>query len=192
MDIYQLKLNSLNQLYKFKLVLLLVILIISIYLLDRGILTLLGRVSPLGQQQQVEIQGLDFSYITLSILWPLILASVTALFNVVGTRARLAYKEFNKTANISNIFIPWYFEEKSLSKKYRNLIFSMPIFVSFTHCIPLIITFSEAIKEVVRKHAHIDASYLSEIFIGSLFLVIIPTAFRWQFKLRKELISDDV
>lgn len=86
MDIQDKLLASATVLSKTGLALLLSIATISAYLIQRSISVMANWTNPLNPQPQAARLGLAFSYLTLSILWPLILGALCLAFGRISRK----------------------------------------------------------------------------------------------------------
>jgi hypothetical protein len=164
MDFQEKLLDSLKEVFRLKLILLASVVCISVYLLDRSSQLMGGQLDPVSFNSQAAIHSLNFSFFSLSILWPLLLATLVHIYIAVSNRSAYSYQVLIKSCDDAKTLIPAFFEEKYLPSKLRKGISWLPIISATIYALTLILFMLDKIISVPSDPN--DPSNTSNISVG--------------------------
>ncbi len=127
MDNQEKLLESLKEQYRHKTVVLAAILAIAIYMIDRTFALYWGEIEPFGHQDQGGFKGLKYTYFTLSILWPIILALTCHIYVHISEKIESTENAVNTDLNLLRCLVPFYFSQKEQLGRMLRYLALLPI-----------------------------------------------------------------
>jgi len=138
MDIDEKRIDALNQVSKLQISCYVVTLCISAYMFDRTVKMFGDEAGPLDLVRQVEGIGLEYSYFTLSILWPLILGVFSTMFFALTIKAEKLRNVLSKNIEHPEMLVATSFDSKQFPKLFLIVSSWLPITILIFYSLSLI------------------------------------------------------
>lgn len=108
------------------------------YLLDRSMLVIGGEINPVDSARQTEGFGLEYSYLVMSIAWPIVLGVFCFAFGQLDKKRNRLLHKISQAFEEPELLAPAYFELKAVPQKLRVLVRWLPLFSLIVYVLVLV------------------------------------------------------
>jgi len=171
MDVIEKRIESLQKIARLQTIVLAVVICISVYMFDRTSMVISGKINPFDSARQASGLGLDYSYFTLSIFWPLILGVACEIYRILTVRVNALCEIIRKEDDSFLLHVSMLVQPKDLSKMLLYVVPKIPTLTITIYSLSLIIFFSFA-------HWTSEESDLGVAVATILYIVVFPISLK--------------